>query len=252
MRRSKCHIAVWCFLLLTVACVCASAQKTADDLWEDYRDANQNASAASNNYNTQVRAAKEASQNLDKNKKTFLDMVKSWFEKGDLEALKAFAEQAASDAHRVSVTYDNTRDEAYRNYTRQYKKENPSGTPKPPFVDVAHKKYNCACQGGCGVSWDNLESAKVAHRLTCPGRSAPVAGCGKSYYGCTDTSHNTTRCARWNCLQDFRECSNSVCLVYSGSLWPLPFNHSSGDSGTPTGTIRPGRNICEKCNQPHG
>ena len=217
MRTFYFHTVVWCLLLLTVACVCAE-DKTADKLWEDYRDVSQNANTASDNYHTQVRAAKEASRNLKANKKTFtdstkstiqnvfaaaglyavgaptifipalgqvkptLDMVKSWFEKGNLEALKVFADQAASDAHRKSVKRDKEKSEAYTAYTTRYKKENPTGTPKPPLDDSTHEKYNFSCPGGCGESWDTVEVAKLTHQLTCPGGSAAVPGCGKTYY----------------------------------------------------------------------
>ena len=76
MRTFYFHTVVWCLLLLTVACVCAE-DKTADDLWEDYGDANDNAIAASMNYNTQVDAANDINEQLSGNKKTMDAATKS-------------------------------------------------------------------------------------------------------------------------------------------------------------------------------
>lgn len=87
MRKDSVQIAVWCLLLLTTLSVfigIAHAQenpepkpKTASQLWEDYQDASINANTGADNYNTHVRAAKEARDNLNNNKKTFSESTKS-------------------------------------------------------------------------------------------------------------------------------------------------------------------------------
>ena len=116
--------------------------------------------ASSTNYNTHVDAARQVKEQLDANEDTVdastrstlqnafvagglyalgaptlfipalglvtptLDLVNSWLEAGDLEELKAFAEQAASDAHRKAVQRDTEKDQAYDTYTTQYQVEN--------------------------------------------------------------------------------------------------------------------------------
>ena len=114
--------------------------KTAEQLWVDYQDANQNASAASNNYNTQVDAAEDINQQIEKSKKTLdaatvatfetlfkvgvglwagsvptlfvagigqviptAKMVRDWLDDGNLDALKVLADQAVSHAHKEAI-----------------------------------------------------------------------------------------------------------------------------------------------------
>ncbi|MDE0423983.1 MAG: hypothetical protein OXN25_03825 [Candidatus Poribacteria bacterium] len=296
----KCFVQVFmCCLLLMSVFVCVidgeekqssqPAPKTAKDYWDDYRDANQNAMAASINYNTQVDAADDVSENLAANKKTVsdstkttlqnlfiagglyvlgaptvfipalgqikptLDMVNAWLNDGELEKLKVVAEQATSDAHRESVKYDTDRDKAYNDYTTKYESENPNSDPKPPLVDVKHKVYNFVCHGGCGESWDNVEAARLTHQKTCAGGSATVPGCGKSYYACTDTTHEIQTCTNfigYTCGVQFRECANGQCSP-SGSLRSLAQRHSASGSVKPDESLRKGTNICPECKKPH-
>lgn len=290
MRKDTVQIAMWCLVLFTALSVfvgVAHAQKIADQLYVAYIAANSNANAASNNYNTAVRAATDVSNQLAANKKTLsasttslltslfsagalwyvsaptivipvigsvtptLDLVNGWLSAGNLTALKAVAEQAASDAHRESVSYAGARDQAYNDYVTQYKKENPTGTPNPPLLDVNHDVYNFECHGGCGNSWDNVEAARDTHHETCALPTASPPGCGKTYYSCTDTSHQVQTCTNfigWECGISFRECSNSQCSP-SGSLWSLRFNHSG--RGIRAGTPGGGENICPKCGKSH-
>ena len=290
MRNCYVPIAVWCLVLLTALSVfvgVAHAQQTADDLWDAYDYADDHADAAAINYNTAVDAANDINKQLSGNKKTMdaatkstlqnvfvtgglyalgaptlfipalgqvkptLDMVNGWFERGELEKLKAFAEQAASDAHRVAVNKETERNQAYTAYTTQFKIENPGSEPKLPLGDVNHKVYNFACHGGCGDSWDNVEAARGTHRATCALPTASPKGCGKTYYSCTDTSHTVVKCTNfigYTCGVSFRACSNSQCPP-SGSLWTLKFNHSA--SGIRAGTSGGGKNICPKCGKSH-
>lgn len=290
MRKDSVQIAVWCLLLLTTLSVfvrVAHAQKTASQLWDDYQDASINANTAADNYNVQVDAASDVKEKLAANKKTLKastkstltnlfamgalwylsaptiaipiigsvtptsEMVSAWISEGNLTALKAIAEQAASDAHRIAVQREAEKSQAYNAYVTQYKTENPNGTPKSPLDESIHQVYNFECHGGCGNSWDNVEAARDTHHATCALPTASPPGCGKTYYSCTDTSHNEVSCTNfigYTCGVSFRECSNSQCSP-SGSLWSLRFNHSGRGirAGTPAG----GENICPKCGKTH-
>lgn len=159
------------FLLL---CVCSlffvglgslhthAQTQTADQLWVDYQDANQNASAASNNYNIQVDAANDINKQIEDKEKTMddataatletlfkvgvglyagsvptlfvagigqvtptLDIVKGWLDDGNLDALKVLADQATSDAHMEAAKYATAKTNAYDDYLAQFRVENP-------------------------------------------------------------------------------------------------------------------------------
>lgn len=88
MRKDTVQISVCCLLLLIPLSVFVAVaptqetpapdqeQKTASQLWGDYTDANQNAIAASTNYNTAARATTDVSEKLAANKKTLKDSTK--------------------------------------------------------------------------------------------------------------------------------------------------------------------------------
>lgn len=142
--------------------VCVHAQtKTADDRWDDYQDANQNAIAASSNYNTQVDAANDINDKIDAKNKTLddatsstlqnlfaagglyvlsaptlfipalgqvkptLEWVKAKLAEKDLDALKVLADQATSDAHKEAADYAKKKTDAYDAYLAQFTVENP-------------------------------------------------------------------------------------------------------------------------------
>ena len=142
--------------------VCVYAQtKNADQLWVDYQDANHNANAASNNYNTQVDAAEDINDKIDAKNKTLddatsstwtnlfvagglyfisaptlfipalgqvtptLEWVKAKLAEKALDALKMLADQAASDAHKEAADYAKKKTDAYDAYLAQFTVENP-------------------------------------------------------------------------------------------------------------------------------
>ena len=206
------------------------------------------------------------------------EKVELWEKGEDLENLLDIASNVAEAHSDIYSEAKHERDDLRTAYDDRF---NEDGTPKdpndphgtrvdPPKVARDLSEVDYPCVNACGSRFKSYSNAQDLHKKQCASASAPVPGCGKSYYDCPskpDGGHDVLTCANFSspggtytssdsvmCGVSFRECSPSGCSA------TVTHPHPSGTHSAASPEKKRFRdkkqkegaeNICPECKKPH-